>query len=268
MIRDIQEEICEAIEELYDAAYKANYIAYILLIGRAEMQHGLKAVCGTDCVMEWQMDIYYDETRAQYYLDYLRRNYSRDGYSYQGDGAINDITTEMTIYAHLWDSEYFMKSLYRFATIIDGNGYLWEDVLPERRIHEHFCENVIRPFKEHGLKLGNILERVYKSSIRNAFAHSRYTIDVERREIQIRPNTGYEKFSFDEFQDIFLHSVILMNKMENYQEMNHNSAAEKNAVLTEAFMTPDDVLVQVKGIIQKRGDISRPEFRIVKVIDN
>ena len=243
MIREIQDEICEAIEELYFAAAKADYIAYILLIARAEIQPGLKKLCGTDCVTNYQMDIYLDETRTKFYLDYLKKNYSREGYSYQSEDTVNDITAEMTIYSHIWDSDYFMKSLYRFAAILSGNGYLWEDVLPTQRIHEHFTQNVIDVFRQKGLKIGDILEKSYKSSIRNAFAHSRYNIDVETRQVHIRPRCGYETFTFEEFQKVFLYAAILMNKMENYQEMNHNRAAEKVTAITEAFLTPDGVNV-------------------------
>ena len=72
MIEDIQEEICLAIEQTYDTISKMDYNAFILLIGRAEIQKGLKAIVGTDCVMEYMMDIYFDETRSRYYLNYLK----------------------------------------------------------------------------------------------------------------------------------------------------------------------------------------------------
>ena len=212
LVSKVQAEVCEAIEEAFDAISRADYIAFILFIGRAEIQRGLKAIVGTDCVMEYMLDIYYDETRSDYYLDYLRRNYSRDGFSYDGSNGVNDLTAELTIYSHLWESSYFMKSLYRISAIIQGKGYLWENVLPTQDVHKHFHENVVEPLREKGLKLGTIIEKGYKSSIRNAFAHSLYTIDAKSRELYIRPRSGYEKFTFEEFQERFLYSVVLMNK--------------------------------------------------------
>lgn len=267
MIREIQDEICLAIEQTYGAICKADYNAFILLIGRAEIQPGLKTIVGSDCVMEYMMDIYLDETRTQYYLDYLRKNYSREGYDYPKKDAVNDITTELTIYSHMWDSEYFMKSLYRIAAIIAGKGYLWESALPTKDVHLHFKNNVIDPLENHGFKLGEILRKAYHSSIRNAFAHSRYIIDTEARRINIRPKSGYESFSFEDFQQIFLYSAIMMNKMENYQEMNHNEAARNNTALTEPFLTPDGIKVQVFGNMIQRGVEMHPEFRIAKIID-
>ena len=267
MIKEIQEEICLAIEQVYETISKMDYNAFILLIGRAEIQQGLKAIVGTDCVMEYMMDVYFDETRSQYYLNYLNKNYSKEGYDYPKEDAVNDITTELTIYSHMWDSEYFMKSLFRIGAIIAGKGYLWDKVLPTKNVHKNFRDNVITPLKDHGMKLGDILEKAYHSSIRNAFAHSRYSIDLSARRINIRPKSGRESFSFGDFQQIFLYSAILMNKMENYQEMNHNIAANKNTALTEPFLTPDGVLVQVFGKMVQRGDIMHPEFRLVKITE-
>lgn len=267
MIQEIQDEICSAIEQVYDAISKVDYNAFILLIGRAEVIPGLKEIQGTDCVIEYMGDIYFDETRSKYYLDYLKKNYSQEGYDYPIDSAIEDLTSELTIYSHLWDSDYFMKSLYRIAAIIYGRGYLWESVLPTRDVHIHFRDNVIIPLKEGGFKLGIILEKVYKSSIRNAFAHSRYTIDETIRRIEIRPRSGVEFYSFADFQQLFLYSAILMNKMENYQEMNHNNAARRESALTSPFFTPDGVKVQVLGKMISRGNEMNPEFRMVRIID-
>lgn len=267
MIKEIREEVCLAIEEVYNAAFRADYIASILLIGRAEVFPGLKAVNDTDCVIEYTGDIFLDETRSQYYLDYLRKNYSREGYSYPFGEAVSDITSELTIYSHLWDSDYFMKSLYRLSAIISGKGYLWKSVLPTKDVHISFRDNVILPLKDQGFQLGAILEETYKPSIRNAFAHSRYAIDETNRRIDIWPRSGHELYSFDEFQRIFLYSAILMNKMQNYQEENHNIAAKKNTALTEPFFTPDGVKVQVFGEMVRRGDELYPEFRMARIID-
>ena len=57
------------------------------------------------------------------------------------------------------------------------------------------------------------------------------------------------------------------DKMENYQEMNHNEAARKNTALTEPFLTPDGIKVQVFGKMVQRGEEMHPEFRIAKIID-
>ncbi|MBQ6198505.1 MAG: hypothetical protein IJK44_04645 [Bacteroidales bacterium] len=265
-IISIREEILDAIDEAFQVMAKKDYISFILFIGRADIINGLKPYQGTDCVIDYQLDTIYDETRAEFYVRYLRRNYSRDGFTYDGDSGIDDMHIELMIYSHLWDSSYYIKSLMRIASIVNGNGYIWNPEIDWMHKDVFMKKWIIDPLNASGLKLGPLVETCYDPSVRNAFAHSLYTIDAERRQITVRPRKGIKTLSFDEFQSLFLHSVILMNKMENALETNHRMAAEKNTALTDVFMTPDGVRIQVFGELVQRGKIINPEFRIAKII--
>ena len=79
--------------------------------------------------------------------------------------------------------------------------------------------------KEKQIELGNLVAKAFDSNIRNAFAHSLYNVNVESRKIQTRTDLGVRTYTFEEFQKLFLYSVILMNKLQNYLEENHNEAA-------------------------------------------
>ena len=129
----------------------------------------------------------------------------------------------------------------------------------------HKENNGVSAARNSGLELGNLLDRCYRHEIRNAFAHSQYSIDASRRLICIRTDEGILTLKFDEFQEIFLKSVILMNQMENLLEMNHDAAAQMQIPLTDVFKTPDGLPVQVYGEMVKRGKILCPEFRLVRV---
>ena len=83
MIKEIIEEILQAIEDSFVTIAK-DYISYILYIGRADVIPELKAHFGTSCVIDYQPDRYYDETRELFYLHYLNRNYSKEGFKYDG----------------------------------------------------------------------------------------------------------------------------------------------------------------------------------------
>ncbi len=268
MIRELHDEVVYVLDEAFQLMSRKFNKDFILFIGKADVIPGLKQHTGTNCVIDYQRDTYYDETRTQFYLHYLNRNYKRDGFAYEGESGIDDLNIELMIYCHLWDSFYFMKALWRLATIVSGNGYLWEAEIPWLKKEEFMIEKVIEPLKAAGLKLGELVKECYDAGLRNAFAHSLYTIDAERREIHIRPRKGFKTFSFEEFQALFLKSAFLMNLMENMLEYNHNVAAGKNTALTETFLTPEGIKVQVCGVMQKRGDIVRPEFKIVKIIEN
>lgn len=265
MLFETREKIAGAIDDAYKLMASQHYKDYILFIGRGDTIPGLKKQVGTDCVVDYSLDTYYDKTRSDFYLHYLNRNYRKDGFSYQGEGGIDDLHIELMIYCHLWDSSYFVKSMCRMASIVSGNGYLWSVDIPWMH-RETFMQNkIIDPLKKSGLEIGNIVELCYDASVRNAFAHSLYTIDAEQRKISFRPQKGFKTLSFDEFQKLFLNSVLLMNLMENALELNHIEAAKLNGPLTDAFLTPDGVKVQIIGQMSKRGTSTFPEFRIVKI---
>ena len=78
----VLEEITEDIDEAFSIIAYRDYLSFILLIGRADMVSGLKEIKGTDCVIDYQLDSIYDETRTQFYLRYLRRNYGNEGFCY------------------------------------------------------------------------------------------------------------------------------------------------------------------------------------------
>lgn len=265
MLFEIREEMAGAIDEAYKLMASKHYKDYILFIGRGDTIPGLKQQVGTDCVIDYHLDTYYDKTRSDFYLHYLNRNYRKDGFSYQDESGIDDLHIELMIYCHLWDSSYFIKSMCRMASIVSGEGYLWSVDIPWLH-RETFMQNkIIDPLKKSGLEIGKIVESCYDASVRNAFAHSLYTIDAEQRKIFFRPQKGFKTLSFEEFQKLFLHSVLLMNLMENALEMNHIEAAKLNGPLTDAFLTPEGANVQIFGQMIKRGSRTYPEFRIVKI---
>lgn len=266
-ISDIQQTVFGIIDEAFNEMYKIDYTSYILFIGRASVIPGLKRITGTDCVVDYMLDTYYDQTRTDFYLRYLRRNYSKDGFAYEGESGLDDIHIELMIYAHLWDSAYYLKALVRIAAIISGKGYLWTPQVNWWRKEKKMRECIIDPLKKSRLALGDFIDKCYDSRIRNAFAHSQYSINHDRKVITARSDDGDISLTFDEFQDLFLKSVILMNKMENAIETNHDIAAKTRTALTEVFQTPDGLSVQVHGRIVKRGSILSSEFSLVRIKD-
>lgn len=266
MLREIVNEVESAIDEAINALAKKDYNAFILFIGRADVMPLLKESTGTECVIDYQRDRYYDDTREAFYIRCLNRNYRKEGFSYFGDSGIDDLSIEMMIYTHLWDSMYYLKSIYRIAYALSGNGYAWNPNIPENGKYKFMKDEVIAPLIANGYKMGEVLNKGYKSSIRNAFAHSLYTVDKEKRTISLRPTSSpYETLTFEEFQKCFLYSTILMNRLLNSLEVNHMEAAKTNAVLTEEFFTPDGLKVQVLAETHKMKNKEYPRFRIVKI---
>lgn len=148
MIKEIIEEILQAIEDSFVTIAKDDYISYILYIGRADVIPELKAHFGTSCVIDYQLDRYYDETRELFYLHYLNRNYSKEGFKYDGEAGIDDLSIEMMIYCHLWDSSYFLKSLYRLSCILCNEGYQWNPNIPENGKYKFVKNKIITPLQK------------------------------------------------------------------------------------------------------------------------
>lgn len=265
MIKEIKEEILQAIEDSFVTIAKDDYISYILYIGRADVIPELKAHFGTSCVIDYQLDHYYDETRELFYLHYLNRNYSKEGFKYDGEAGIDDLSIEMMIYCHLWDSSYFLKSLYRLSCILCNEGYQWNPNIPENDKYMFVKDKIITPLQKKNFSLGNIVTKAFDSNIRNAFAHSLYNVDIKYRKIYTRTKLGNKTYTLDEFQRLFLYSVILMNKLQIYLEKNHIEAAKMNTAITESFFTPDRVKVQVYANMVDRAGQTYPEFRLVKI---
>lgn len=171
----------------------------------------------------------------------------------------------MMIYCHLWDSSYFLKSLYRLSCILGGDGYQWNPNIPENGKYKFIKDKIITPLQKRNYGLGKIVAKAFDSNVRNAFAHSLYNVDVKSRKIYTRTRQGNKTYTFDEFQRLFLYSVILMNRLQNYLEKNHIEAAKMNTVITKSFFTPDGVKVQVYADMIDRAGLQYPEFKLVKI---
>lgn len=245
MLKEIRENVDNAINMAFQMIAREDNTSFILYIGRADIMRGLAKFAKSDCVIDYQLDRYHDDTREGFYLRYMNRNYSKDGFKYEGENGLDDLSIEMMIYTHIWESDYFLKSLVRLAGILSGKGYLWNPKIPSRGKWKFMKESIIQPISSVLPKFAEIISIAYSSDIRDSFAHSLYTVDYKRRNIYIRPERGHQTISFDTFQEKFLYSVILMNRLQNILETNHIAAAERNTALTPVFSTPDGVEVQV-----------------------
>lgn len=266
MLKELIESVDKSIDEVVQYIEKKSPISYTLLLGQADIIEGLEKHVGTNCVIDYQLDTYNDETRNAFYLKYMNKNYRHDGFLYQGEDGIYDLNIEMMIYTHLWESSFLYKTIYRIASIVKNGEYVWKLEMPKAGIYNILTNDIVAPLKQAGLKLGDIIEDSYCSVLRNSFAHSLYQIVEDRKIIHTRSNNSYNTFSFEEFQRKFLQSIIICNHLSNKLLIIHDSLASKNAQLTEEFMTPDGLKVSVYGCMVQRGNSLYPEFRLVRSI--
>lgn len=213
-------EICEIVDEAYSEIL--NYMAQnypndlVPLIARGEFhEHSIVGV--SNYVLDYMGDIYKDTTRQKFYITYLNRYYSKEGFHYiESEEGFFNINVEIMIFSQIWESTSFLKYLARLASIVEGDGYKWNMDIPDRNLHNFIKDNIIAPLTKRGFQLGNLLRDNYTSIIRNSFAHSQYDIDMERQKIVFVHLLGSkqpkkEEISFDKFQKMFLYAIILDN---------------------------------------------------------
>lgn len=215
MVQETRTIVKEAYVEVLTSIFEQHSNDFLPLIARGEFyEHGIKGI--SNYMLDYMGDIYRDETRQKFYVTYLNRNYSKEGFCYtESENGFFDLNIEIMIFSQIWESTYFLKFLARIATIISGGGYKWKTEIPSQDLFGFIKNRIIVPLERKNFKLGSLLRDNYNSKIRNAFAHSQYNIDMNSQMITFtyleHKKFITEEVSFEKFQSLFLHAIILDN---------------------------------------------------------
>lgn len=271
LLHEIEFKISSAIEEALILLSNISQPNYCLLIARAGVNLLLENIGKSRYIIDNAEDVYYDETRQQFYLNYLNANYRHGILNYSEKDGLDKLYVEMMIYSHLWDSQRFLKDIYRIATMISGKPYDWELDLEDGLSYKEMKDEVIMPLKANKLKLGEIIDSCYSSHIRNSFAHSLFDIDVQSRKIHLRSKhiKTYEDslLTFDAFQNKFLHSIFLCYCLANIIETHRLKTAMANTAITDAFIAPNGRKMQLFGEVKEIRGKMYPHFRGAFIAD-
>lgn len=262
MIKEMIEEVETSVLELIQKAEDTNFLSCLLLVAKGNMD-----LSGTLYTVDNIWDSLRWKTQEKFYIRYLNKNYGNEGFEYQGEEGIDDLSIEMMIYSHIWASNDFLKTLYRFGEILNGQSYSWDINVDDGKFgkKDWMEQNVIIPFENNSLKIAHILREAFSTPIRNAFAHALYDINAYTRNITIYPQTGYYTLSFSDFQQKFLYSALLINRLHNSMMVLHDHYGAMNGCLTEPFRLPKGIKCQLYAKPTKRGNEWYPEFRLIPV---
>lgn len=211
---------CEiALKEVIRILYEERPDYFLLFLSRAEYFPQNENVSGlAPYLIDYTPDMYNNKYQRKFVVDYLQCNYSQEGFSYQEKKDVNDLITEMLIYSHIWEDVGFLKLLLRLSELLDQKDYAWsiEDIDYHKKLHTVVNERIIKSLKNRNLKLYEVIEIAYSTHIRDAFAHSMYSIDFENRRMHIWGGRTVEKkweetISFDAFQEKFLITTKIWN---------------------------------------------------------
>ena len=258
---------CEnAIGEAMTMLYKNRPDYLILFLSQGEYSPLLEKIEGVGpyCT-DYAMDFHENHYQRDYIIHYLNRNYKKPSYTYTEE-TIDDLITEMMIYSIIWEDVGYLKFLLRLAQLEDGKDYIWDTGLEYHNyLHTVITEQIIAPLQNQGLALGDLIQSAYSSDIRNAFAHSMYTIYPDSRKIELwlgrdEKSRRREWMSFDEFQKKFLMSIRIWNYLFHVVEECRKCVATDKA-RTRLLPLPDGKAMELWAEMQLRGDKMIPCFR-------
>lgn len=159
-------------------------------------------------------DHYNDESRFKFFIQFLKAFYSFP----KGVGNVPDdefrITLELMIYTHIWESKNLLKQLYRLSQLVLDKSYPWKVVVPEMGKQNFIRIEIRDKFRTKGLTISEIITKGFHTSLRNAFAHSEYSLNGYTKNIVLRTYKGdstwdIPSISYDAWSERFVYSALL-----------------------------------------------------------
>jgi len=165
-------------------------------------------------IIDHFLDEYRDQTRINFLISFIKSHYSFPS----GVLAVEDdeyrLNLELMIYSHIWESKSFLKQLYRLTQLAHDKTYPWKVIVPEMSKHKFIRNEIRNSLKKTSLDIPNIISKGFHTSLRNAFAHSDYSINNDSLNINLHSNGKLEdwelsQISFDDWTKRFVYSFLL-----------------------------------------------------------
>lgn len=202
-----------------------NYIIY-LADGEYKPEYENSSAISNPYVIDNRIDHYKDLTRLDFLVNFLENYYSFPYGQTQTDDNNYRISMELMIYCHVWESKPFLKKLCRLAHISNDEEYNWNVTIPEMGKHDFIRNDIRATFEAKGNKLAEVIKKGFHTSLRNAFAHSEYSIDTTngKRRIWLDTYTGkpwdIQEIPFDDWSKRFVYTALLSYHLLNVTHLN------------------------------------------------
>lgn len=223
--KEIEDNIKAIVSETLDAVKDKSFEDYCLLLARAGYQVELEGSTLSPYVIDSRLENHQDRTRQRFLLDYLNQYYRwlKDGVVFTPKNEEFNLNIQMMIYAQIWESHFFLKTLKRIADILAGKPYVWQIKFanpaksnPEKdkpiSRSKFINEQILSPLSRTKPPIYGVIEEAYDSDLRNAFAHSSYYIDMEGKVIASLNSERYsidKEIHFCKWEKMFVQSVML-----------------------------------------------------------
>ncbi|MFN3782607.1 MAG: hypothetical protein ACK4R6_01705 [Spirosomataceae bacterium] len=203
----IEEEIKSILANTFYELRSTSPQNYVAFLANADYCSYIK-----DYVIDNRMDKIRDKTRIDFLINYLNDYYSLIDEQPLLVKSEHQIHVELMIYSHLWESKSFLKRLYQLANIANSSDYNWKLEIPENSKH-NYVRKIKQLFTNANNPLEFIIEKGFHSSLRNAFAHSDYSINFEQNCIILHNYKGkaweLQDIKLTDWSERFIYSTML-----------------------------------------------------------
>ncbi len=208
----IKNEVECAFNQALDKVKELSLCNYILFIGNGEYMDSLEnsPILNPNTIDDrtW---FYKDETRLIFLSQFLKGFYSFGN----GETEVKDdsfrINLEFMVYSHIWESFSFLNKMFRLAHLVNGEDYEWKVLIPEMGKHDFIRNKIKEYFIKQNMDFGTIIPKAFHTQLRNAFAHSQYSIDVDQGRINLANYKGqsweFRDISTNDWSERFAYSI-------------------------------------------------------------
>ena len=179
--QSIENEVIGIIKDSFCKAIEESTSDFILLLARGGYNEFLErsSIDLSPFVIDDRTDFLVDLTRKKFFVKYINDYVSRlVNNKYMSNEEEFEITIQLMIYSHIWESHLFLNQLERLAMIQLGKGYNWISQLnnSETKKGAFIKNNIINRFERSDNNMAELIKRCYSNNLRNDFAHSTYYI--------------------------------------------------------------------------------------------
>ncbi|TFB33430.1 hypothetical protein [Pedobacter alluvionis] len=177
------------------------------------------------------------------------------------------IQTEMLIYIKIWESDTFIKKFSQLTSLLSGESYDWhlnlsgigKKAFTSRSIF--IKDRIIKRLQNLIPDLHSTFEKSYLTQIRNAIAHSQYSI-LGRR-IQLNNfkkdslSSNLRGLTMDEWSDIFHETIVLYTCYHKFLRLvnaNYGTVAKQNSGWFPIRITRKDPIEETQYLPIYYGD--------------
>jgi hypothetical protein len=213
----IEQEVEDSLSELFGyIAENCEFEDYLFLLADGEYKAEMQSVSANPHVIDYIINKRMDRSRMEFFSQFAGKYYSFDGFVRVENDSYR-AHLEMMIYTHVWESEHFLKQLFRLSELISSGNYAWSVTVPPMGKHEFIRTDIRSKFEAKGLSIAAVMKKGYHSSLRNAFAHSQYYYNTNNQEIELANFGGatweLREITFDAWSSRFCYSIWLNYKL-------------------------------------------------------